>query len=88
MIMIRQCGRNQNHRDKHLHDQYDRLQIYEYIAIYLVNWEMPRTQSDYEQSFTFKMFAFQVNIIILDDSQNEDDDKLDMTLVITTTLVK
>lgn len=33
--------------------------IYEYIAIWLVNWERPRTQSDYEHSFTFKMFAFQ-----------------------------
>ena len=36
---------------------------------------MPRTQSDYEQSFTFKMFAFQVNIIILDvDDDFHDDD--------------
>ena len=33
--------------------------VYEYVAIWLVNWEQPRTQSDFEQSFTFKMFFFQ-----------------------------
>ena len=34
-------------------------QVYEHVAIWLVNWEQPRTQSDFEQSFTFKMFFFQ-----------------------------
>lgn len=33
--------------------------LYEYIATWLVNWEKPRTQSDFERSFTFKMFFFQ-----------------------------
>ena len=35
------------------------MQVYEYVAIWLVNWEQPRTQSDFEHSFTFKMFFFQ-----------------------------
>jgi hypothetical protein len=35
------------------------MQIYEYIAMWLVELEMPRTQTEFEHSFTFKMFAFQ-----------------------------
>jgi len=33
--------------------------VYEYVALWLVTFERPRTQSEYEQSFTFKMFFFQ-----------------------------
>ncbi|XP_014662739.1 PREDICTED: anoctamin-4-like isoform X2 [Priapulus caudatus] len=33
--------------------------IYRWLAIWLTNIECPRTQSDYEDSFTFKMFLFQ-----------------------------
>ena len=35
------------------------IQLYEYIAVWLVNYEQPRTQSEYEESYTFKMFFFQ-----------------------------
>ena len=33
--------------------------LYEYVALWLVNFEQPRTQTDFEQSYTFKMFCFQ-----------------------------
>ena len=36
--------------------QYLSLQI---IARQITNWENPRTQADYENSYTFKMFLFQ-----------------------------
>ena len=29
------------------------------IARAITNWEHPRTQADYENSYTFKMFLFQ-----------------------------
>ena len=35
------------------------LQLYEYVALWLVKFEQPRTQTDFEQSYTFKMFCFQ-----------------------------
>ena len=34
-------------------------QIYQRIALWLTNLEHPRTQSDFEQSFTIKIFLFQ-----------------------------
>lgn len=33
--------------------------VYEYVAIWLTNLELPRTQIEFEDSFTFKMFCFQ-----------------------------
>jgi hypothetical protein len=33
--------------------------VYEYVALWLVQYERPRTQSELESSFTFKMFFFQ-----------------------------
>ena len=33
--------------------------LYEYVALWLVNWEQPRTQTEFEHSYTFKMFLFQ-----------------------------
>ena len=33
--------------------------MYEYVALWLVKFEQPRTQTDFEQSYTFKMFCFQ-----------------------------
>ena len=33
--------------------------LYEHVALWLVNWEQPRTQTDFEHSYTFKMFLFQ-----------------------------
>ena len=35
------------------------LQLYEYVALWLVKFEQPGTQTDFEQSYTFKMFCFQ-----------------------------
>ena len=35
------------------------MQLYEYVALWLVKFEQPRTQTDFEQSYTFKMFCFQ-----------------------------
>ena len=35
------------------------FQLYEYVALWLVKFEQPRTQTDFEQSYTFKMFCFQ-----------------------------
>ena len=32
---------------------------YEYVALWLVKFEQPRTQTDFEHSYTFKMFCFQ-----------------------------
>ena len=40
-------------------DLFSSFQVYEYVAIWLVNLEQPRTQSDFEKSVTFKMFFFQ-----------------------------
>jgi len=34
-------------------------QIYQKIALWLTDMERPRTDSEYENSFTFKMFLFQ-----------------------------
>lgn len=34
--------------------------IYGYVAIWLTNLERPRTQTDFEDSYIFKMFLFQV----------------------------
>ena len=36
-----------------------RWQLYRKVAIWLTNLENPRTQTEYEDSFTFKMFSFQ-----------------------------
>jgi anoctamin-4 len=33
--------------------------IFQIIARTITNWEHPRTQADYENSYTFKMFLFQ-----------------------------
>ncbi|XP_067044600.1 anoctamin-4-like [Acropora muricata] len=33
--------------------------MYERIALWLTNWENPRTETDYKDSFTYKMFLFQ-----------------------------
>lgn len=33
--------------------------IYNRLAIWLTNWENPRTRTDYEDSFAYKMFLFQ-----------------------------
>lgn len=33
--------------------------VYQRVAILLTDWENPRTQTDYEDSFTVKMFWFQ-----------------------------
>ncbi|XP_065175071.1 anoctamin-7-like [Sycon ciliatum] len=33
--------------------------IYEFLAVGLTNWELHRTQTEHEDSFTFKMFLFQ-----------------------------
>ena len=33
--------------------------IFQSIARKITNWEHPRTQSDFENSYTFKMFLFQ-----------------------------
>ena len=33
--------------------------VYQRVAIILTEWENPRTQTDYEDSFTIKMFWFQ-----------------------------
>ncbi|XP_015332485.1 anoctamin-6-like [Marmota marmota marmota] len=33
--------------------------IYEKVAIMITNFELPRTQTDYENSLTMKMFLFQ-----------------------------
>ena len=33
--------------------------LYEYVALWLVNWEQPRTQTEFEHSYTIKMFLFQ-----------------------------
>ena len=33
--------------------------VYEYVALWLVKFEQPRTQTDFEHSYTFKMFCFQ-----------------------------
>ncbi len=35
------------------------FQIYQKIALWLTNLERPRTQTDFEDSYTFKMFLFQ-----------------------------
>ncbi|MEQ2293770.1 Anoctamin-4, partial [Ameca splendens] len=35
------------------------LQLYEKVALFLTNLEQPRTESEWENSFTFKMFLFQ-----------------------------
>lgn len=34
-------------------------QVYHRIAIYLTNLENPRTQTEYEDSYTFKIFFFE-----------------------------
>ena len=34
-------------------------QIYNRVAVKLTDWENPRTKTDYETSFTIKMFLFQ-----------------------------
>ena len=36
------------------------LQIYERIALWLTNLEHPRTQTDFEDNYTFKIFFFQM----------------------------
>lgn len=33
--------------------------VYEKVALKLTDWENPRTRTDYEDSFTYKMFLFQ-----------------------------
>lgn len=33
--------------------------FYERLALWLTNWENPRTETDYKDSFTYKMFLFQ-----------------------------
>ena len=33
--------------------------FYEKLALWLTNWENPRTETDYQDSFTYKMFLFQ-----------------------------
>lgn len=35
------------------------FQFYHQLAIWLTNIENPRTQSEYEDSFTFKIFLFE-----------------------------
>lgn len=35
------------------------LQFYHKLAIYLTNLENPRTQTEYEDSYTFKIFLFE-----------------------------
>ena len=35
------------------------FQIYYELALCLTRWECPRTQSDFDNSFTFKVFLFQ-----------------------------
>ena len=35
------------------------FQLYRKVAVWLTNLENPRTQTEYEDSFTFKMFSFQ-----------------------------
>ena len=35
--------------------------IYEFLAVRLTEWELHRTQTEHEDSFTFKMFLFQVS---------------------------
>ncbi|EDO37747.1 predicted protein, partial [Nematostella vectensis] len=35
------------------------LQAYEKVAFLFTNWEMPRTQTQYEDNFSFKMYLFQ-----------------------------
>ena len=34
-------------------------QVYERLATYLTSWELHRTTTEYEDSFTFKMYLFQ-----------------------------
>jgi Calcium-activated chloride channel. len=36
-----------------------RFQFYHHLALYLTNLENPRTQTEYENSFTFKIFVFE-----------------------------
>ena len=50
---------NMNRNISSMHTSPHHHQVDEYVAIWLVNWEQPRTQSDFEHSFTFKMFFFQ-----------------------------
>lgn len=33
--------------------------VYNRLAVWLTNWENPRTKTDYEDSFTYKMYLFQ-----------------------------
>lgn len=33
--------------------------VYEKVAVWLTNWENPRTHTDYKDSFTYKMYLFQ-----------------------------
>ena len=33
--------------------------VYQYVANWLTNWENPRTQTDWEDSFTYKMYIYQ-----------------------------
>lgn len=33
--------------------------VYQKIAVWLTNWENPRTRTDFEDSFTYKMYLFQ-----------------------------
>ncbi|XP_032221069.1 anoctamin-4 isoform X2 [Nematostella vectensis] len=33
--------------------------VYSWLAVKLTNWENPRTRTDYEDSFTYKMYLFQ-----------------------------
>ena len=35
------------------------VQIYGYIALWLTNMEKPRTRTDFEDSYTMKLFCFQ-----------------------------
>lgn len=38
------------------------MQVYAVVAIKLTEWELHRTQTEHDDSFTFKMFLFQVII--------------------------
>lgn len=38
---------------------FNSFQIYSKVAVYLTNLENPRTQTEYEDSYTFKIFFFE-----------------------------
>ncbi len=49
-----------NHRTQsHVLTYETYFQVYEYIALWLTNMEFPRTQTDFEDSYTLKKFLFQ-----------------------------